>query len=255
MAPKIANRELPIQVIELAGLPGTGKSAIARCLESILGSAGIPIRSASVVLAEQSRFMHRQQKKLRLIVRNAHRCGHLYRRSFRLIADSRQRSPLDFAIVTANFWSIVALMTEGNAANGCLTIADQGLLQAIWSIQLSSSRELPLDAWTPLLVAAGLGHTLLAHVKTDIPVSRHRVSVRARNRTRLDVGSSEERSRRWQIASHNMDNLVEWARRTIPHDQYGGRVLSVMNQEGTPEAAAAEIASAYFKREPLAACA
>jgi hypothetical protein len=190
-----------------------------------------------------------------LVARNVNRCGRLYRRSFGLIADSGQRSTLDFAIVMSNFWSIIALMAEGHGANDGLTIADQGLLQAIWSVQLSSSRELSLDAWTPLLLAAGLGGTLLAHVQTDIPVSRHRVSTRARNRTRLDLGSSQERSRRWQIASENMSNLMEWAERTMPHDQYGGRVLSVMNQECAPEAAAAEIASAYLKRNALRPCA
>jgi hypothetical protein len=36
-----------------------------------------------------------------------------------------------------------------------------------------------------------------------------------------------------------MDDLVEWPRRIVPDDQYGGRVLSVMNRQGAPEAAAA----------------
>lgn len=245
----------PIRAIELAGLPGTGKSTVARCLESILRDSGVPIRSRPVVLADQSWFARRQQARLRLITRNAARCGRLYRRAFSLIAGSGQRSVADFAVVMSNLCSIIALMKEGQAANDCLTIADQGLLQAMWSVQLSSSKELPLDAWTPLLLDAGLGGTLLVHVHSDIAVSRHRVSTRPSSRTRLGLGSSQDRSRQWQVAAENMDRLIGWARTTVPHDQCGGRVLSVMNREGAPEAAAAEIASAYFSRTALKACA
>ncbi len=241
----------PIRTIELAGLPGTGKSTVARCLESILRDAGMPIRPHPVTLGNQSWFMRRQQARLQLIVRNTARCGLLYRRVFGLIAGSGQRSVVDFAVVLSNFWSIIALMTEGQAASNGLTIADQGILQAIWSVQLSSSKELPLDEWTPLLLAAGLRGALLVHIQSDIAVSRHRVATRLSNQTRLGLGSFQERSQEWQIAAKNMDRLMEWARTAVPHDELGARVLSVVNREGAPEAAAAEIASAYFSRTAL----
>lgn len=255
MTSKTTNTPLPIRVIELTGLPGTGKSTVAHCLESILGKASIPIKSRSAVLADQSPFVHRQQRRLQLIMRNVNRCGRLYRHSFRLVVNSAQRSTLDFAIVTSNLWSIIAMMAEDDASDDRVIIADQGLIQAIWSVQLSSLRGVSLDEWMPLLFAAGLENTLIAHVRTAVPVSRLRASSRARNRTRLDLGNPQERLRRWQIASENMDALVEWARRTMPRDQHGGRVLSVRNEEGAPEAAAAEIASAYFRRNSVMACA
>lgn len=255
MTSEPSNTAFPIRIIELVGLPGTGKSTVAQRLESILGDAGIATSSKSVVLSDRSHFIYRQQKRLQLIVRNANKCGDLYRRSFRLIAESGQRSALDFAIVASNFWSIVALMAEGRANNDRLMIVDQGLVQALWSVQLSSSRTPSPDAWAPILLAAGFAETLLVNVQTDISVSRHRVSVRERNRTRLVSGSSDEQARQWQVASKNMSSLIEWAQRTMPHDQHGGRVLTVMNHEAAPEVAAAEIASAYFKRHTLKACA
>ncbi len=253
MTSETANPALPIRIIELIGLPGTGKSTIARRLESILGTAGVTTRSRSIVLADDDPFMRRQQKRIQLIIRNTGKCGHLYRRSLRLIAHSGQRTTLDFAVVALNFWSIIALMAERRVADDRVMVADHGLVQGLWSVQLSSLRALPLDAWAPLLLTAGLADTLLVHVQTDISISRHRVSERTRSTTRLDSGSSDEQSRRWQIASTNMTDLVAWAQKTIPHDQCGGRVLTVMNHEGAPEAAAAEIASAYFKRDTLRA--
>jgi adenylate kinase len=250
-----ANTASPVRVIELAGLPGTGKSTIARCLEDMLRRAGVPTSSRAVEFAAQRPFMHRQRKRLQLIARHSKRCGHLYRRSFRLIAESSQRSISDFASVTSNLWGVLALMAEGRADDDRVMILDQGLVQAIWSVQLTSLRALSFDAWGPLLLSAGIAETLLVHVQTDIAVSRHRVAARDRNRTRLDYGNCDERSRRWQIASEDMSDLIEWVRSTMPHDQHGGRVLSVTNHEGAPEAAAAEIASAYFSRTALRACA
>lgn len=246
---------LPIRIVELVGLPGTGKSTIARHLATILSGAGIQTSLKSVLLEDDGNFIQRQQKRFQLILRNAKNCRDLYRRSFRLISDSGQRSTLDFAIVASNFWSVVALLAEGRTAKDRLMIVDQGLVQAVWSVQLSSLRALSLESWAPLLFTAGIAETLLAHIETDISVSRHRVSARNETRTRLESGSSDEQNRQWQVASDNMSTLVEWAQRTMPHDQYGPRVLSIRNHEGTPETAATEIASAYFKRDMLRACA
>jgi hypothetical protein len=251
---EIPNTAPPVRVIELTGLPGAGKSTVARCLEDMLRSAGVPTSSRAVEFAAHRPFVHRHRKRLQLIVRHSKRCSHLYRRSFRLIAENGQRSISDLASVTSNLWSVFALMAEGRTDNDRVMIVDQGLLQALWSVQLSSSRDVSLDAWAPLLLAAGFAETLLAHIQTDTSISRHRVSTRDRNRTRLAPGDSDERSSQWQTASQNMGDLIEWARSTMPHDHYGGRVLSVMNHEGAPEAAAAEIASAYLGRQTLRAC-
>lgn len=246
MKPETAKTALPIRVIELAGLPGTGKSTVARCLETLLGIAGVRTSSGLVIATDQQHFLYRQQNKLQLILRHSNGCSKLYRSAFRLIAQSGQRSISDVTIVTSNLLSVIALMAEARtAAQDRVLIADQGLLQAIWSIQLSSASALSLDAWRPLLLAAGISNTLLAYIQSDVSVSRRRIAKRGGGRTRLDLESAEER---WQLAAQNMRRLVEWARQTIPHDERGARVLSVVNHEGAPEAAAAEIADAYFRR-------
>jgi uridine kinase len=94
MTAETTNTAPPIRIIELIGLPGTGKSTIARRLESILGTAGVTTRSRSIMLADDDPFIRRQQKRIRLIIRNAGNCGRLYRRSLRLIAHSGQRTSL-----------------------------------------------------------------------------------------------------------------------------------------------------------------
>src|SRR5690348_6841767 len=248
MTPECANKAPQIRVIELAGLPGAGKSTIASCLEDMLRGAGVPTISRSVEFADHRSFMYRQQKRVQIIASHAMRCGALFNRSFQLIAGSGQISPSDFAIVTSNLWAVFALMAKARAAQDKVLILDQGLVQALWSVQLSSCRTLPLDSWAPLFLAAGAAETLLVHIHADLSVSRYRVAARRHGRTRLNSINLEERSHRWHKASDNMSKLIEWAGQTIPQDEQGGRVLSVVNHECTPEAAAALIADAYLSR-------
>ena len=248
MTPESTNEGPPIRVIELAGLPGAGKSTIADCLEDILRRAGVPTISRSVEFADHRSFMYRQQRRLQMIVRHTIKCGARFSRSFRLIAESGQISLSDFAIVTSNLWAVLALMAKAREEGDKVLILDQGLIQALWSVQLSSSRALPLESWAPIFLAAGMAETLLVHIHTDLSVSRDRVAARRHGRTRLNSINFEERSHRWHKASDDMGKLIEWAGQTLPQDEHGGRVLSVLNHECTPEAAAARIADAYLRR-------
>src|SRR5690348_4646769 len=116
MTLECANKPTPIRVIELAGLPGAGKSTIARCLEDILRQAGVPTISRSVEFADHRSFAYRQQKRVQMIIRHAMQCGTLFSRSFRLIAEAGQISLSDFAIVTSNLWAVLALMAKARGA-------------------------------------------------------------------------------------------------------------------------------------------
>ena len=239
----------PIRAIELVGIPGTGKSTIAQKLETILEQAGVPTRSKFSAFADQRHFFYRQQMRLRLVLRCALSCGSLYRSSYGLIAQTQQRSTLDLAIVVSNFWSVVALMAEARTQQrDHVLIVDQGLLQAVWSVQLSSLRQPALNTWAPLLLASGLAETLVAYVQTDIAVCRGRLSTRNRNRTRLDLGTSDEQFLKWQLASQQMSELVDWAQTIMPSSAGQPNIVRVANDAGAPEAAAAEIASAYLER-------
>src|SRR5690349_11002979 len=104
------NEGSPIRVIELAGLPGAGKSTIADCLDDMLRRAGVATISRSVEFADHRSFVYRQQRRLQMISRHTMQCGALFSRSFQLIAKSGQISLSDFAIVTSNLWAVLALM-------------------------------------------------------------------------------------------------------------------------------------------------
>jgi hypothetical protein len=229
------------------GLPGSGKSTIASYLESDLKKHGIRTVSRSVELADNASFLWRHFRRFLHVVRNGARCRHLYLLAFRAIRSSCQRSPWDQAKVTWNFWSVIALMADCRAGRDSITIFDQGLFQAIWSVQLSSSKELPASIWKELLHGAGISDLLVVNVQSEIPVASNRLVARTANRTRLGL-QSDDLDSSWRIAAGNMTGLIDLAYMVLPRDHAGDRVITIENDASCPRAAAAEIASAFLAR-------
>src|SRR6185295_15698714 len=125
------------------GLPGSGKSTIAALLDADLKRSGVKTICRS---ADRAPFVWRHGKRLLRIARHMRQCCRLYLDAFRLIRVSGQKSYWDLAKVTWNFWNVIAVIADCRAAGNALNIVDQGLFQAIWSIQLSSTRETSADA-------------------------------------------------------------------------------------------------------------
>jgi predicted kinase len=237
-----------IRFIEFMGLPGSGKSTIAAHLESDLKQQGFKTVSRSAELADNYPFVWRHCRRLLRVVRNAGRCRRLYLDTFKLITDSGQKSHWDRAKVTWNLWSVIALMTDCRAAVDSVTIIDQGLFQAIWSIQLSSSKELSAAVWTELLSAAGIADVLVVNVQSEIPIVSNRLVARASKRARLDRQAHDVHADAWQIAAGNMAALINLAQAALPCDQLGDRVITIENDTTCPQAAASNIAIAFLAR-------
>ena len=238
-----AAAQTAIRFIEFMGLPGSGKSTIAALLEADLRRSGIAAISQS---ADQAPFVLRHCRRLLRIVRNAKRDWRLYRDAFRLIRASGQKSPMDLAKVTWNFWNVIAVITDCRASGNAVTIVDQGLFQAIWSIQLSSTKEIPSDDWSVLAQSAGVSDMLVVNVRSEIGVARNRLFNRAFKLTRLSSQASGGYAENWRTAAANLADLTCLAHSVLPPDPLGDRIITVDNNATGPQAAASEVALAYL---------
>lgn len=234
-----------IRFIEFMGLPGSGKSTIATLLAADLKKSGIKAISQS---ADQAPFVWRHGKRLLRIARNATRCCRLYLDAFRLIRASGQKSFLDRAKVTWNFWNVIAVIADCRAAGNAVTIVDQGLFQAIWSIQLSSTKGFSADAWNALLRSAGVADMLVVNVRSDIDVASNRLFNRAFKLTRLSSQANGGYADSWRTAAANFVNLTCLAHAVLPPDPVGDRIITVDNNAVGAEAAASEVALAFLAR-------
>jgi hypothetical protein len=234
-----------IKFIEFMGLPGSGKSTIAALLESDLRRLGIETVSRSV---DHAPFVRRHWERLLRIIRNAGRCRRTYLDALRLILASGQKSPLDFAKVTWNSWHVIALIADCRAAGDAVTIIDQGLFQAIWSIRLSSSRELSAEACNALLRSADVTDVLVVNISSEIGVASRRLVTRTFKGTRLSSQAGGSYAEHWQAAAASLADLMQLAHIILPHDPSGERIITIENNTACPRTAASEVASAFLAR-------
>jgi hypothetical protein len=183
-----------------------------------------------------------------VVARNSGECWRLYGRSLRFILNSGQDSVKDIAKVTWNFWSVIALMADSRKTIGSIIVVDQGLLQAIWSVQLTASRILPIDLWKDLLFAAGVNDILVVNIRTEIDTARHRALTRTSNGTRLILQPDGGSDSQWNAASTGMSRLLHLAEGMLPPDLLGQRVITIENGATSAEIAAMQIASIFLAR-------
>jgi AAA domain len=234
-----------IRFVEFMGLPGSGKSTIAAFLAADLKRSGIKAISQ---FADHAPFFWRHGKRLLRIARNAGRIYPLYLDAFRLIRASGQKSHLDRAKVTWNLWNVIAVIADCRAAGNAVTIVDQGLFQAIWSIQLSSTKEISTDAWTAFLRSVDVSDMLVVSVRSEIRVASNRLFKRAFKLTRLSSQVSGGYAETWRAAAANLVDLACLAHAVLPPDPLGKRIITVDNSAADPQTAASEVALAFLAR-------
>jgi len=235
-----------IKFVEFIGLPGAGKTTIATHLEKILREHGFRIVSRSAALADRMPFVLRQFKRSLIVARTLHKCWHLDILALRIILASGQDSLKDLCKVTWNICSVAAFMANSRRADIDVAVVDQGLLQAIWSIRLRSSKALYRELCAQLLLSAGLRDVLFIFVQSEIPVARNRLSGRTAKETRLQSRPRDDIDGPWEVAAAEMKSLIEFLGEIASLDNTENQLVTVNNSFKSPETAAAEVTSAFL---------
>ena len=127
-------------VIEFIGLPGAGKTTLCQQVAEILSKHDIAVRQTSYGSARRSSKMGRTLSKschfLGAFILN-HKHTIL---SAADIARTKQKSPIDYLKVTFN-WIIASFFVQRNHCALEITLMDQGVFQALWSIGFSAQDE------------------------------------------------------------------------------------------------------------------
>jgi hypothetical protein len=189
-----------------------------------------------------------------VVGKNAWACRDLYFRSFLQARQSRQQTWWDLAKVSWNLWTVIALIAQcgrwqGRWRQGTTVIVDQGLLQAIWSVQLTAAEPFSPDPWKDLLLAAGIRSTLVVHVQSEIGVAFARAATRTSNTSRLTERIWNDGEMQWQSAAGIVGDLVQVAKAMLDPDDTGCCVIEVESTRLQPDAAAAAIAGAILTRK------
>ena len=129
-------------VVEFLGLPGAGKSTLARLAAEALVECGIAVEYVNRVPTRGAGLPRRWLRKAGRVIEVLARTPRCSARTIRRIHETRQRSPRDF-LITAFNWLLVTTLVHRAAASRKVVLLDQGIAQALWSVGFSAQG----DAW------------------------------------------------------------------------------------------------------------
>ena len=210
-------------VVELAGIPGSGKSRLARTLAQQLAERGVPVTQPQVRMSAAVPTVQR-------LTRKALACGTTVAvapRQTALLAQatlaSRQPSLGDAAGRLVQL--LVALeVAERSAHRPGVNLVDEGLVQALWSSGLRgdvSGVLARLEAWR-----GGPAADLLVVLRVPLDVALARLTTRTSQHSRTQSLEGTARLAELERGVRLLDELVDWWAARSP----GGRGVCVVTR-------------------------
>ena len=176
-------------LVEFAGLPGAGKSTLARGVTRILRQAGIPVEEALGGFAAKSRGVALLRKAAYVGREGLRRPRHAYRSALAICA-TEQRSVADAVRVFHN-WLLVSSLMEERANAAGIRLFDQGVFQAVWSIGYSAragALAQVVERLRPLLPRPDL----VVLVEASTLTVKRRLTARPYGRSRLELSLDDQ---------------------------------------------------------------
>ncbi len=173
---------MPGLVVELAGLPGSGKSALAEALVARLRADGVPCEIGDAIVSARVRREVRVLRRGALGVAQAARAPVMAWRAAGLIARSGQSSRRDVAAVLAQWLATEQLAIRGRRASG-VRLLEEGLVQTTWTATLRSRDLDAADLWATAPAASR--PQLVLHLDVPVDLAAHRLSSRRSQHSRV----------------------------------------------------------------------
>jgi hypothetical protein len=193
--------------VELAGIPGSGKSRRARKLAERLAERGVTVVQPQARVAPSVPTGRRLARKaLACAVAGATAPGTTLR-VVRGVVRSRQPGPADVASRVVQ-WLVAEDVTARAARHAAVSIVDEGPVQALWSIGLRGDV-------TPVLAALGASPRprsadLLVVVRVPPELALARLTARRSRHSRTQLLDEPERLGELERGARLLDRLVDW---------------------------------------------
>ncbi|MCK8816301.1 AAA family ATPase [Natroniella sulfidigena] len=188
-------------IVEFIGMPGSGKSTLNNKVKETLEQNEFDVENPTADIASKNRLIRVMIKLiyfgLELLFHPLAALNYM-----RFIFFTKQKSFKDFSKVTLNLFYISYLMRKSEN-NNSITILDQGILQALWSVFLSS--RLTFGELSKYELFEFIIPDLIIKVEVDHQILNNRLEKRSSNQSRLGQITSENRDFK---ASEKLFNLL-----------------------------------------------
>lgn len=230
-------------VVECFGMPGAGKSQVARALARLLRERGVHVRDERIRISEASR-PHRAVRKLGYLVRAIP--FWLSRSTLLRGRDPgiRWRTPYRGLKVLSN-WAFVVSLVRAQLQREGVPVLDQGFLQGLWSTDYHSREGLPGDGQLQSCLELALelaGDPRVILVVVEAPESRIRKRLRARKGGVSPLDHEETGREVWRAARSATARILELADRFAA----GSRQVSVVHLENSGDGLSAATLDSFI---------
>jgi len=182
-------------LIEFLGLPGCGKSTLSRFVADLLMEQRIVVEETTYELTHRRGKLARQRAKLRYLAYIAARNPCAAFSNLLTIAVTRQASLSDMRMAGLNWLYILSLAARRSPT--AVTILDQGIAQAIWTIGFAAQSGSWLDLLLTKAQKVAAMPDLVVRVRADFATIGDRLELREQHTSRMDaLGPDHEAFRR-----------------------------------------------------------
>ncbi|MDE4191529.1 AAA family ATPase [Phaeobacter gallaeciensis] len=192
--------------IEFFGLPGSGKTTVAREVHAALARRHPDLIFAPDFFRDEAGKTTRAAAKLRLILSNLGHDGGSRNavRQTLAIQQPQLRDKLRAVSTVATIMAFYARLER----HGMSAVLDQGLLQALWSVQLRA-----LNGDTQSLMGDGLSGAvtnsrIYVSVATPATICADRLAARHSKHSRLQIRDATDAERTWEKAEFLRRSLL-----------------------------------------------
>ncbi len=193
-------------VVELAGLPGAGKSTLASGLRDRGADQARPWTVADTGVSAQSHLVLRTFRRAAYAGRSAARHPVFALRAARLLLGSGQTRPTDSTRILLQWLATAHLLERAHRGPG-VQLLEEGALQAIWTAALRSRGLRPQALWSCLPARARSDVVVLVDVSPEVAADR--LAGRSSRHSRTQLLASPERLAELRHGGALLDSVVD----------------------------------------------
>jgi len=184
-------------LVEFFGLPGSGKSTMSRCVADFVRTHGLYVDETTYEIDHRHRAVARWALKATRILLFAVAHPSRALSGFAAVLSTDQSTWTDLGKSLFN-WLFVMSIASRKRLHGRVTILDQGLAQALWSVDFAARQRACFDRMLASVQQPAIKPDLVIYVRTNLRSVGSRLSARTDRASRLnpfgcDVGALQRR--------------------------------------------------------------